>query len=309
MHGVTALAAGALVMLLLPLAGCWDEVHYQPGNTTPHTEDVHPDSAPQAPEATPNDAPPPSEGYTAAPASLTRPANETDSPPPSSGDVFDDSPALAPPATGVAEPSAEDPVLPAPESTGAAAPADDATLPIVSEVASSPAPSDRRDAWTAVSNWSLAAAICAKGYPPKHYQSYLDDAERTAAGLDIDLPPLPAADGTRSLETIALEELRGAPAAQLAAAVGDRIDAAAAAAARFAIDAHVLLLAYSPQSSDAAAVASSLRDAATAAQLPAELWQPLVTLLDERADFRAVRTAVFGMREKVAQYLAEQAEP
>jgi hypothetical protein len=176
-----------------------------------------------------------------------------------------------------------------------------------------PTPAERRDAWIAVSDWCLAAAIRGKGYAAEHYGSYLEDARQAAAALEIALPELPPAGDAPHVEFtpaagLAVETLRQGSGSELSASVEARLDAAAGAAARLAVDSHALLLWYTPTNDDVAAVAAALRAAGEASQLPAELWEPLVELLDERADFRTVRAAIFALRQKVAEHLAEQAD-
>ena len=168
-----------------------------------------------------------------------------------------------------------------------------------------PTPEQRRDAWTAASDWCLAAAVYAKGPNGTRHQQYLDSATAAAAALGIELPALPTAPDAGASGPAVVEALTGDVGAKLAAALAERLDVAAGAAAQLAIQAHLLLLTYSPMGDDVPNAALAIREAGRASGLPADMWQPLADLLERRAEFVAVRTAVFDLREKAPAVLAE----
>jgi hypothetical protein len=185
---------------------------------------------------------------------------------------------------------------------------DSADTVISQDAAPTPAsPADRQHAWALASNWSLAAAVYAKGFDSPRYQPYLDKAGLAAATLDIDMPALPSANVEENREAAVVAALVEGGGAELVATIEERLDPAAAAAAKLAIYAHVLLLAYSPASTETSALATTIRTAGTASELPLELWQPLAELVERRADFDDVKVAVFAMQKDVAAHLSAQA--
>ncbi len=258
---------------LLACAGCWQEVRHE---------------APQDLVTPPADSSPQDDEAAAEPPVLPPPQARA-TPQPTADDLFGDDPNDQPVVIVLRPPPAADPTT--------------TDLPRVGVVT----PQDRLDAWTAASDWSLAAAAAAKGLAPDRYANYLAAAEQAAAALGLELPPLPAADDGPSLEAEAVAALRSGAGAELVAQIADRTDDATSAAARLALDAHLMLLVYSPRTDDGPAAAAAIRAAAQEAALPADLWQPLANLLDRRAEFTSVRSAVFALREDVARHLAEQA--
>jgi hypothetical protein len=174
---------------------------------------------------------------------------------------------------------------------------------------SSVTPQLRLDAWRIASAWSLAAAAASKGVEAERYASYLAEADRSATALGIQLPPLPASEPSDDLQAATVRALRTGVGADLVARIADRTDAAGGAAAQLAIDAHLLLLTYSPLDFDGKAAASAMRSTGQRAQLPTEIWQPLADLLDRGADFVSVRSAVFDLHKSVAEHLAARSDP
>jgi hypothetical protein len=246
-------------------------------------------------------------------------------PEPTASDLFGDEPndaalAAAPPLPPVVGPATEQPAAyesieqtPAPEE-----PVVDALI-APSHAADDPLPEpppakfvtaqQRLDAWTVASAWSLATAVHAKGLGPDRYASFLADAERAAASLGLDLPALPTADAEEEREATVIAALQTGAGAELVAAIAAHADDAAGAAAQLALDSHRLLLVYTPQRVDGPTVAAAIRAAGRQASLPDELWQPLVALVERRADFKSVRGAVFALHKAVAQHLAGKAQP
>jgi hypothetical protein len=100
-----------------------------------------------------------------------------------------------------------------------------------------------------------------------------------------------------------IEALRGTE-TDYTAGFAERFTPAEAALAELAIRSHLLLLVYSPQADIAAEHTAAIRAAAEKSGLPASLWQPLVTLLEDRAPFVAVRPEVFQLHRQVAKYLS-----
>jgi hypothetical protein len=272
-----ALAAALAAMVIT--TGCWEEIHYQPPANA--TKAPAAKVMPKEPE-TDSDESPPANAESAAEPSADELFGGDSGPPP----VVITAPA---PATDT---SATETITPAP--------------PIASI-----SPQERLDAWTLASSWSLAAGIAAKGLGPDRYEPMLAKAQQAAAALGVDVPLLPTADeeSADAREAAVVAALRTGAGAELVRAIARRLDDAAGAAGQLAIDSHALLLSYSPSSSGAADAAAGIRAAGQSAELPAELWQPLVELLNDRADFKAIRGAVFGLHENVAGHLKSLVAP
>jgi hypothetical protein len=301
---------------LVPAAGCWEEIRYQPSEAATRTkreeraerrETEAPDEDSSASEATtPVSAEPVSE-----PSEDELFGGDSETSEGEQSGVLAGEESVAPVDSAPTPEPAEPPAAP---SLTEGLPFTE-TEPVVAPIT----PRERLDAWKAASGWSLyVAAVVAKGAPTDRYQPFLDDAERAAAALGIALPAIPAAHGEdaereederpESDEERGMriaEALRKGLGAELVTAIAERLDASAGASARLAIDSYLLLLTYSTDAAEDAA--ASLAASAEAAELPGRLWRPLVDLLLEGADFEAVRGAVFALHKDVAAHFDEGA--
>jgi hypothetical protein len=271
----------AALATLLPCVGCWEEVHYQPPPET-----AAPGAALEGgdPTADPSD--------TSADTTPVVPA-------PSSDELFTDDPLGNPPdskAPVAADPTAVlvDPPAPVQNEDPAPPPA-----------FAAPTSAERLAAWTLASNWSLVATLQTTGLAPNLYEEYLAAAREAGDSLGIATPPLPAGDTPAKLDAATIADLQSGAGPKLADAVSARLDDAAGAAARLAVQAHLLLLTYTPAGSTVWSDSADIRDAGVASGLPEELWRPLVEQLEQRADYLDVRKAVFNLRNGVAAHLAE----
>jgi hypothetical protein len=194
---------------------------------------------------------------------------------------------------------------------GPAAPIEPAgsAAPPTSEAPPKPAVTDaeRLAAWNLASHWALAAAYAGRGRPAAEYATHLNQASAAAQELGIVLPTLPAPPDSGKLAADMATALRASAGAELANAIGNRLDAAAAGAARLAITSHVLLLVYTPLEPDAPALAREIREAGIASKLPPELWQPLVDLVTRRSEYEAVKTAVLALPKTVGKHYSDAA--
>jgi hypothetical protein len=296
--------------------GCWEEIRSQPqpdaiepasGEPAIVDERSEVEPPPKKSAVEPVISPPLDRGE--------RAAQEEAVPAPSAGNVFDEEHAEDPlsplptdeetplepalPEEGTVATSIETPRAQSPVSAEPAP----ATDPFEQADNSPPTAEDRRRVWDAASKWSLAAAIYAKGLAPKRYEPILKEAEEAAAAIGLELPALPTGDeGNR--EALVIETLKGQTATKLVRRIGERFTPAEAAAAELAIGTQVLLLTYSPRSDATEAHAEAMRRAAEASGLPAELWQPLLKRLDDRAPFIVVRLAVFDFHRRTVKHLA-----
>jgi hypothetical protein len=99
--------------------------------------------------------------------------------------------------------------------------------------------------------------------------------------------------------------LGGEPATSLLSATAEHFGAEAGALADLAIRTNLLLLTYSPRRDDVAAEAAQLRSIAEGSGLPSDAWTPLAKLLEEGAEYVAVRTAIFDLHRRVEMLLSE----
>lgn len=270
---------------LLNCTGCWEEIHYVPKSGAVQAAVENDENAEQAAEE-------PAAAAISEPETAEPLVEAADAPTlPEADELFtSQGPAeitvenLGPEIVASETPATEDSILPTPDGLAAelgealagereGARAETARL--------APSTEERRWAWEAASKWSLAAAFHAKGRVALQ-QTNLDEATAAAARIDIDLPPLPTSARAEELEATVIDALRGESAVALTNAFANRFGAAEAAAADLAIRSHLLLLTYSPRTGDAALQAEALRRAAESSALPADAWEPLVELLDDR---------------------------
>jgi hypothetical protein len=166
---------------------------------------------------------------------------------------------------------------------------------------------ERQVAWTLANNWSVAAAMSGAGLSPDQYAEPLAKAGQAAQELGLVLPELPTPPDADRLAADVAAALRGGAGAELATAIGNRLDAAAAAATRLAVTGRVLLLIYKPLEADAPTLARELREAGVASQLPDKLWQPLADLVSRRSEYEPVQQAVISLRQNVEKHFAAAA--
>lgn len=176
---------------------------------------------------------------------------------------------------------------------------------VVAPAAAVATPVERLHLWQATSKWGLAAAMYAKQLPVERFEPLRDEADVAAEQIQIDLPPLPIPKSDQTPEQAVVEAFAGERTETIVAAIAERYGAEAGALARLALRSNQLLLVYSPKRENVAALASEFTAAAEASGLPKELWIPLAELLDQRAEFVAVRGEVFNFQRRVEEALAE----
>jgi hypothetical protein len=294
-----AMRAAALVAAGI-CAGCWEEVKHQsqpPGAVASRDE---PD-AERSPGATDVGQPGPAEddpGETITASELF--GDEPAPPPPIEAVVVDPPPSIDQP---VVDDGGDDAIVVEPDETLTG---ETPVVPVEAPTIGAITAAERLDAWVVASEWSLAAAIAAKGFEADKYEPNLTKAQRAAAALGVELPPLPAIDDPEQRVAETINALRNDSAADLADALARRIDPAAGKAARLAINTNLLLLWYTQSGADAISASVSIQAAGEASDLPPELWQPLVDLLNERAEYIDVRNAVFELHMAVAEHFSGQ---
>lgn len=287
----TTLQRFLAALLLAGSVGCWEEIKYEPA---PPIVQIGA-GATVAPEQ--------SAGETSAkPAGVGAPSPAADPLPGAASEVETAAETLAPISEPFSPPTGTPPLEPPPldlpaKSTG------DATAPMATP--SEATPRQRLLIWQAASKWSLAAAMSARQLPAERYEQIRRDGEAAAAELGIELPPLAAPLPGQSLEQSVVATLGDATIVGVPSAIAERYGAAAAKLAELAIRSNLLLLTYSPRRSDLALQAVEMRAIAEASGLPTDAWTPLLKLLDEGAEYVAVRSAVFELHRRVESLLAE----
>jgi hypothetical protein len=173
-----------------------------------------------------------------------------------------------------------------------------------------PALSTRRAAWQLGSKLTLAALAHDRGLVPNEVAKWLAEARSAAEmlGTSIAELPEPAAategdGGSRRVHDYLFQQGQ-----RIWRELADRHGGNHASLFEVAVKSNVLLVLYEPGSSWGDMLAGSIREAAPAADLPAELWQPLLDTLAKQAPAAEVRTAVRRMHANIEQYLTATAE-
>lgn len=268
----------ALVVSSAINIGCWEEIKYEPA---PEAVQSAAEQGVPPQETTENSGAEAVAGSAEPPAAVPAPAPE----------VATDA-VLKPTPTPLDSPPLE--LSPAP-SPGTAAPVD----------APATTPAARRLIWQAAGKWSLAAAMFAKQLPAERLDPILKDANDAATELGLSLPPLPTPAAEQTPEQAVVATLSGESATSLVATITERFGQEAGALADLGIRTNLLLLTYSPRRDDVAAEADQLRTLAESSGLPSDDWMPLVTLLAERGEYVAVRSAIFDLHRRVEALLSE----
>ncbi len=164
-------------------------------------------------------------------------------------------------------------------------------------------------AWLLGSNLSLAALANDRAANAEKIADWFDKSQRLAALLGTsvaDLPPRPRADEVDPTATRAMEYLfeQGQTIGRhLATQYGDDH----AALFELALKSNILLVRYQPGAPVVQALSAAVSQASERANLPPELSQPLLSLLDEGATVTAVRDAVFQLHADVDRHLTTPA--
>jgi hypothetical protein len=298
---------------LTAVAGCWEEIRYDPsrdvaaGNSTKSSDAAvaTPPDGSQRSAATAKSPSPAASDRTPvqlaeSPPSATPP--EATIPAVTADELFD---LDADRAAGTSAPPPnidEGPQLPEP-SAAAAHTEDAAAAPSARAVAEPVSAEARLNAWTAASQWSLAAAMQTRQAAAAQVEPVIKNAEAAAIALGVTLPTLPSVGADSTGAAPPLIET----AAPLMAAISDHCSPAEGAAAGLAVESHAWLLSYTPLNPPAAEELTEIRAAATASGLPAELIDPLLSLVTERAEFVDVKRAIFTMHREIAAHLKELA--
>jgi hypothetical protein len=171
--------------------------------------------------------------------------------------------------------------------------------------------STRLDAWQLGSRLSLAALANDRGVAAENVASWMAYCKTLAAALGTavgDLPQRGLAGRNQAASRQVLEYFL-TEGRQIGGDLGKRHGPDHAALLEVAIKSNLLRVLYAPESPSAEAISAAIAQAAPRAQLPADLWQPLLDLLAAQADAAEVRTAVRSFHAAVERHLAEDAKP
>ena len=168
-------------------------------------------------------------------------------------------------------------------------------------------------AWQLGSQWSMGAAIYAKGQPAERYQSFLEHAESAAHSLNVEFKPLPYmvinSDPVATVVTYLLDDQGSRLTEVLDRQYGERH----AALLELAIRSNLLLLTYSPQNlaKDKGLLSKEqfqtwvdrLNELVDSSQLSESIGKPLLDQLRSLAPYTDVKQAVFKLHKQVAAEL------
>ncbi len=161
-------------------------------------------------------------------------------------------------------------------------------------------------AWLMGSQWSMAAALQAKGEKETRYGKQLAQAREEAAVLGATLPELPWYEAADDRLSGSLTFLREEAGPRLAGELRMKHGETHAALVELATKTHVLLLSYSPSSTKLEPVIAAIRHAAENSGLPKTVWRELVDLLTARASFRQVKSAVYQLHRRAEAFLLDE---
>ena len=159
--------------------------------------------------------------------------------------------------------------------------------------------------WRMASKWSYAAARLAKGQGPDRYGEDLERAHYAATLVKIELPDLPGDVPVEDREKAIIAFLTETAGPKMSRQLLNRYDAQHAALADLAIRTHVLLLTYTPKSPRLAEFLPALRRVAEDSNLPQSVCDQLITLLEERAEFKKVKAAIYQLHRQASVELGK----
>jgi hypothetical protein len=159
--------------------------------------------------------------------------------------------------------------------------------------------------WRMSSRWSLAAAIYAKGQPEDRYRDSLDQATYAADLIGVDLPGFPVSEGME-LESVMISHLLDQNTVAFLNKLSEDYLPEFQSLAELAIRTNALLLIYTPKSQRLDPLIASIRNSAVNSGLPPELWSELVSMLERREPFADVKQRLLSFHIEVGDFLAGQ---
>lgn len=328
LYSNATLRAAPLVLFAL-CAGCWEKIEYtgpDPSSMRPQatessaaasgTESTQPAAAQtgSVPETPPVAVSPPEPVPSISPPAepITPPVTSEATQPKSEVDRY---------ATPAGESAATPPAPPTTVESGTSAPADEAASATphtdatpVSATADVVPPSNaidsRRAAWLLGSRLSLAALANDRGVATKNVPIWFGDARKAAKMLGasvLDLPE-PAAAGKDAVASQQVISYLIASFRRIGQELSKQHGAEESNLFEMALTSNMLLLLYTPGTSEGIALTATISKTGPQTKLPAELWQPIVELVNKKAPQTDVRDAVRKMHIDADRILAERAE-
>jgi hypothetical protein len=167
----------------------------------------------------------------------------------------------------------------------------------------------RLAAWQLGSKLTLAALAHDRGLVPDDVASWFSQARTAAEKLGTSVADLPApASSPGDAGSHTVHDYLFQQGQRIWRDLTDHHGADHAALFEAAVKSNVLLVLYQPGSPSVEPLTNSIRDAASKAELPAELFQPLLDTLAQQSPAAAVRVAVRKLHTNVERYLSQQAE-
>ena len=164
--------------------------------------------------------------------------------------------------------------------------------------------STRERVWELGGRLSLAAIAAANGAPVAAVDKVYQSAKDLAAGLGVEVPPLPERVLDKSKANAdALAYLLREAGASIAGKLGSTYGPDHSAIFEVAVKSNLLLLLYAPGEQEAITIADVIRKRAPDARLPEELWRDVVAKVEGRATFDVVKNAVTKMHGDVRRFL------
>jgi hypothetical protein len=181
-----------------------------------------------------------------------------------------------------------------------------AALPFDEPVAV-PKVSTRLAAWELGSKLTLAALANDRSLVPEDVAGWIAEARDAAEtlGTSIDELPAPAAK-TGDKGSSAVHDYLFQQGQRVWRDLTEAHGPDHAALFEVAVRSNVLLVLYAPGSSAADSLANSIREAGPRANLPPDLWQPLLDILASHPPAAKVRSAVRQMHAAVEQHLSRE---
>jgi hypothetical protein len=167
------------------------------------------------------------------------------------------------------------------------------------------------DSWRLGSRLSLAALANDRGIADDYVASWLADCKTLAARLETQIADLPQRGlaGANQLASPQVLDHFLREGRRIGVDLARRHGPQHAALFEVAMKSNLLRVLYVPGSPSVDAISVSLAQAAPRAELPANLWQPLLDRLAAKAEAAEIRSAVRNFHAEVERHLAEQAKP
>jgi hypothetical protein len=171
-------------------------------------------------------------------------------------------------------------------------------------------PKIRRAVWILGSRLSLAALARDRRMAENSVPVWFDEAQSACKvlGTSVAQLPEPAAENDRSLASQEVIRYLLDQGQRIGRDLAKRYGPEQSALFEVALKSNILLLLYSPGSDATNSIAAAISRAAPQAQLPPELWKPLLERIERKSSLEDVRTAVRQMHKDVDNHLAS-AEP